>query len=57
MDSSGTRWGLVVGSCEHSNEPSGSTEDGKFEPSGSTEDGKLLDKMRQLVSQASNTWN
>jgi hypothetical protein len=30
LDSSGSGWGSVAGSCEHGNEPSGSIKDEKF---------------------------
>jgi hypothetical protein len=30
LDSPGSRWGLVVGLCEHSTEPLGFIKDGKF---------------------------
>jgi hypothetical protein len=30
LDTSGSGWGPVVGSCEHGNEPSGSVKCGEF---------------------------
>jgi hypothetical protein len=30
LDSTGSGWGSVAGSCEHGNEPSGSIKGGKF---------------------------